>query len=233
MPTGDCERIVDGLLMQPVNAISSLAFVAVGLLVPVVVQRRVGTAGLLSSLFGLVLILVGVGSVAFHGPGGPVADWLHDSSISALLLLVIAVQIGRWTGWTSRRLAMSWGGLAAGLSLIGAIWPRLTDPLNAGLGFVAVMVVIGSGLRTDSRPSNDGSTRGKLIGAIIMAFGGGLMILSRTGGLLCAPDSVIQGHAIWHLAAAVGIGWYAVSVLLGPDPIDSKLSWPSSGRSIS
>ena len=85
MPLGDCERLVDGLLMQPVNALSSLCFVLAGGLVPVAVRRK-GTPVLLGAVFGFVLALVGVGSLLFHGPGGSLAGWVHDGSITALFL---------------------------------------------------------------------------------------------------------------------------------------------------
>ena len=39
------------------------------------------------------------------------------------------------------------------------------------------------------------------------------MLLSRTGAPLCFPDAVMQGHAIWHVLAAVGIGIYAAAAL--------------------
>ncbi len=39
-------------------------------------------------------------------------------------------------------------------------------------------------------------------------FGGGLVVWasSRTGGPWCDPESLLQGHAVWHVAAAVAVG---------------------------
>src|SRR6266550_3909435 len=53
-PMGDCERLHDGMLAEPVNALSSLAYVAAG----VYVFRRH------DRLQGAALVAVGVGSVA-------------------------------------------------------------------------------------------------------------------------------------------------------------------------
>ncbi len=39
-------------------------------------------------------------------------------------------------------------------------------------------------------------------GAVFVA-GGVVWALSRTGGPLCAPESILQGHALWHVLAAV------------------------------
>jgi len=31
--------------------------------------------------------------------------------------------------------------------------------------------------------------------------------LGATGGPLCDPNSLLQPHAVWHLAAATGVAW--------------------------
>lgn len=38
-------------------------------------------------------------------------------------------------------------------------------------------------------------------------FGVGLLVwfFSRTGGVLCNPDSMLQGHALWHGVAALAV----------------------------
>jgi hypothetical protein len=53
----------------------------------------------------------------------------------------------------------------------------------------------------------------------VLALGAIVMLLSRTGAPLCFPDAVMQGHAIWHVLAALGIGIYAVATFdLVPQP---------------
>lgn len=71
----DCEAFRAGLLGQPANAVSSLAYVVAGLWV----LRRGGPAGP-----AVALALVGVGSVLYHGPMSPGAGLAHDGSIAAL-----------------------------------------------------------------------------------------------------------------------------------------------------
>lgn len=85
----DCEALRDGLLGQPVNAVSSLAYVAAGLWV----LRRGGPPGP-----ALCLGLVGVGSVLYHGPMPRGAGLAHDGSIVALAGAVAVV------AWRRRRL---------------------------------------------------------------------------------------------------------------------------------
>ena len=34
--------------------------------------------------------------------------------------------------------------------------------------------------------------------------------LGATGGPWCDPDSVLQTHGLWHIGAAVAVGWWAI-----------------------
>lgn len=75
----DCEALRDGWLGQPVNALSSVAYVVAG----VYVLRRGGPR-----TTALALATVGVGSVLYHGPMPPGAGLAHDGSIVALAATV-------------------------------------------------------------------------------------------------------------------------------------------------
>lgn len=82
---GDCERLHDGLIAQPVNTASALAYVAVGAWL--IGRRRVG--------FGLAVAAAGIGSVDYHGPGSPAARLLHDGGLYAVAGLVAWHEVGR------------------------------------------------------------------------------------------------------------------------------------------
>ena len=49
------------------------------------------------------------------------------------------------------------------------------------------------------------------LGVLLAATGIGavLRFLGRTGALLCAPDSMLQAHAVWHVLAAIGVVAFA------------------------
>jgi hypothetical protein len=102
----DCEAVRDAVLGQPVNSLSSLAYVAAG----AYVLRRGGPR-----VPAVALMAVGVGSVAYHGPMPPGAEALHDGSIA-----VLAVTIGA-AAWRRRSLprppALALAALAAGAVL--------------------------------------------------------------------------------------------------------------------
>jgi hypothetical protein len=82
---GDCERLHDGLIAQPVNTASALAYVAVGAWL---VGRR-------QRMFGVAVAAAGIGSVDFHGPGSPAARLLHDGGLYAVVGYVAWQELAR------------------------------------------------------------------------------------------------------------------------------------------
>jgi hypothetical protein len=91
---GDCERLHDGLIAQPVNTASALAYVAVGAwLAGRGLRAGPGRRPLL--VVGLAVGLAGIGSVDYHGPGSPAARLLHDGGLYAVVGLVAWHEVGR------------------------------------------------------------------------------------------------------------------------------------------
>ena len=106
----DCERLRPGLVAQPVNTVTSLGYVVAGAVV--MARHHQGDPGRLRQvrLYSSMLALVGLGSVAFHGPQPPGARAMHDLPIPALLALAIGTPLVRarrgepaLPGWTRRR----------------------------------------------------------------------------------------------------------------------------------
>lgn len=132
----DCERIREGRIAQPVNTVTSAAFVVAG---AALALRAHGHPDhrLERVSYGAMLALVGAGSIAFHGPQPRGAKELHDWPIVALLSITVATPVARaargrtaFPGWTGRR-----GGLfattaaAAALSWFGGrTGARTCDP---------------------------------------------------------------------------------------------------------
>lgn len=79
---GDCERIRPGLIGQPVNTLSSLAFVAAA----VPVARGGGGWRWVAA----ATAFEGLGSVGYHGPGGRVAKAMHDLGLVAMVATTAA-----------------------------------------------------------------------------------------------------------------------------------------------
>ena len=101
----DCERIRPGLLGQPANAASSLAFVAAA----APIWRRGGAWRSVAA----ALAFEGVGSVAYHGPGGRVAKFVHDLGLLLLVLAFARVARDEPSSLRPRRLPAALGLAAA------------------------------------------------------------------------------------------------------------------------
>ncbi len=88
----DCEAVRDGILGQPANTVTSLAFVAAGLIVLDAVRRqRAGDPT--RRLFGWLLVAIGIGSVLYHGPHPPGARFVHDLPILGVVAFVVFVEV--------------------------------------------------------------------------------------------------------------------------------------------
>lgn len=94
----DCERIGNGFLAQPANAISSLAYVIAGAWI---LRRTAPRAQPVAIAGALALVGVGVGSFAYHGPQPSWADVAHDASILALAAVFAVLVVGEL--WRARR----------------------------------------------------------------------------------------------------------------------------------
>jgi hypothetical protein len=83
MAATDCEAVATGWLAQPVLAITSLAYVLVGIGI-VTASRRSGAVAV-----GVIVTMVGIGSVAFHGPQPAWAGLAHDVPIGLLAAAIV------------------------------------------------------------------------------------------------------------------------------------------------
>jgi hypothetical protein len=178
----DCEAVVQAVLGQPVNSITTLAFVIGGALI---ISRSN------HPWIGIASIATGVGSFLFHGPMPSYAEWVHDATL-AWLLLVVAAHGRSWERWAQ----------LPGLLIIAGVVaiPGTADPLGAALAAVAIVILV---MRDRSL-----STFGPLALLVVVAVIGRL---GATGGPLCHPDSVWQPHGLWHIGAAAAVTWWALA----------------------
>lgn len=177
----DCELIRFDLLGQPVNTITTLAFVVAGIWL----LRRAS-----SRWVGIALIATGFGSFLFHGPMPAWSEWAHDVTLAWLIVAVGALG-GRWE---ARSLILA----LLALGIVFAVAPGLADPIAIAL----TLIVVGSIIL--SRRSVNELAPLAFVAAVAV-----LGRLGSTAGPLCDPGSPFQLHGLWHVGAAVGVAWWA------------------------
>lgn len=202
----DCERLHDGLVAQPVNALTSLVYIATGLWTMRLATTRVGVGWLNPRTFGLVLVALGMGSFGFHGPQGEVARWLHSYSIAGVVLFVIALNLAKLKILSQSRAQQLALVVALALVPIFIVW-RNFDVAFAVPAVVVAVVLDMLALRQVSQPAGT-SVRYAAIAAVIVGAGV-LNALGRTDGALCSPSSLWQLHGAWHVLTATALGAWA------------------------
>jgi hypothetical protein len=148
----DCEQLRSGWLAQPANAISSLAYVAVG----VWLLWRSGRAGFDRRLLvagGVAMVGVGVGSFGYHGPQPAGAALVHNGSVWWLAFVLITRNIqllagARRMAWAAWRSAAPWMVLALTAYVAGRTGSSLCHPATLWQPHAAwhVLSALGLGL---------------------------------------------------------------------------------------
>ncbi|HMG25755.1 MAG TPA: ceramidase domain-containing protein [Acidimicrobiia bacterium] len=213
MGGSDCERIGQGLLGQPANTLSSLAYVLAGalLLWRAVAGRRHASLGCV--VYAAAVIAVGAGSVAFHGPMPGWGRFAHDLSIAAVLAFVIGYDVALVRGAAVARGLVIFGALTGVCAVVLTGWPDAADGLDVLLVAGAVAAEVAAARSPAARALAD--ARVWIVGAGVLAIGAILNALGRTGGPWCDADSLVQLHAVWHVVTAFVLWLYGVAVL-GP-----------------
>ncbi|UPH69910.1 ceramidase [Abyssibius alkaniclasticus] len=201
-----CERLGPGLLAEPLNLVSNLAF----LLAAALVWRRTRPDGLARAL-ALILFIIGLGSLAFHGFAQRWAALADVLPILAFILVYIYAATTRYLHQTW------WLGLVVTLAfipfamLLGRGMAALFGPLNGSVSYMPVlaMILAYAALLARKAPA---TARG-------LAIGAGILALSLTFRTLDAPlcaAAPIGLHFMWHILNAIMLGWMILVLLRHP-----------------
>jgi hypothetical protein len=182
----DCEHCRPGAITQPANTVSSLAYVAAG----ADLLRRPDP----DRPFAWAVVAVGVGSVAYHGPGGVLGRWAHDASLIAMLGLLALTDATKADGRPMPDAAVA--GVVGAAAV--AAHPRSSDAAQGAVGALAV-------LAEARRHITQATLREAVVSLPLLTAGLSLHILGRTGERWCRPDSVLQPHAAWHVLSAAAL----------------------------
>jgi hypothetical protein len=211
-----CERYGDGFLGQSANAVTSAAFVVAGAGILVarrwnVIHRDTPTRDRQTVVFALLVAGIGVGSFIQHGPNPSWQAYAHDLPLAAVLVFVATDAVSDLTG---RELSPAWW-LVPAVAMV----PVVASGDTASTIVQAVMAVAAIGLnlmRARRRPA----LRRTLHAALVTVAAGALIGTLSDRTSLCQADSLLQGHAVWHVLAAAAL-WRLASAI-------GARRWPSS-----
>lgn len=208
MGSSDCEAIGEALLKQPVNAVTSFAYVVVALIV-VVLAVRGRRAIVPSVVYGSCVAAIGFGSVLFHGPQTRGSQVLHDLPILLTLLFVMIADVAVLVPRLRRPWLVFVGASAAATALTIA---------DSGLGNAATGIVVATTVVLEvvvyrTRARNAAPRRQLAIYGLILAVvavAAAAWLLGRTDSPVCDPDAIVQFHGLWHLISATlfGLWWW-------------------------
>lgn len=210
-----CEASQPGLIKQPVNTWSNLGFVAAGLCMARLlwVGRYGRNANALTrsrffaAFFTSLVILIGPCSMAMHATETGFAGWLDVFSMHLMASFITGFAAQRFYGLRPRAFTGLFLAVMA-VCLVAQELPwRIPVFGHAGNLVFGIFIFTGSVfefLNTHVRRLDHRPLWGYLsAAAILTAFL--IWNLTQTGCALCDPQSVIQGHGIWHLLCALSL----------------------------
>jgi hypothetical protein len=204
----DCERRDSWWFEQDVNAWTSLAYAAAAAVLVVAVVR--GRLPRVLLVLAVATGLEGIGSLLFHGATSDTGHLVHDVGVVAILGFV--------AGWHAGRLAAAadtgaGAGAAAATAIAVVAWPVASGATTVVAG-VSVAVVVASEFLARRRGMPPVVTRPLLVLTAVAAV---VWVAGSSGSAVCAEDSWIQWHGLWHVLSAVLIvAWAARAAAAAP-----------------
>lgn len=202
-----CEMPRTGaFLLQPANSVSSFGFVFAGFLMILIARSRDWMSAfqpLAASILGVSAIIVGVGSVLLHATltlWGQFFDVLGMYLVSGFFLIYA---IAKWRGIADRRAMFYYAVLCVVLVAILYALPDVRRWLFAVILLAAIIVEL-----VFARPLRPQVRTGYYIAGLVANIVAFTIWNLDQRGQLCSPDSLLQGHAVWHLLGAVAL-WFA------------------------
>ena len=196
------------LILQPADSWSAYGYVLAGFLMIVLARARTWDSAfprMAAATFGVTAIMVGIGSVLLHATltlWGQFLDVLGMYLVGSFLLVRA---IARWRSIPDRVAILMYLALCAALTAVLIVEPEVRRWLFAVVLIAAILAEL-----ILARPLRNGAmVRFYLLGILAKAVAFAIWIMDQRG-TLCAPGSIVQGHAIWHLLGAVSI-WMSFS----------------------
>lgn len=194
----DCERIRSGHIGQPANALSAAWLTMSGGWIAWRHRHHDHAA-----LVGAVVAAAGVGSVAYHGPGGRLSGWAHDATIAAMLGVIGLEDVIEVRPDLAPVATSVYAAAMGAVGTLLAVRPDTVRALSALLAGSALVAEVSA-----RRLARGDTARAHRLAEALMAGALVAYVAGRTGAPTCRPDSWIQPHGLWHtLSGAAMAAW--------------------------
>jgi Ceramidase len=191
-----CEQRLCAWVVEPSNAWSNLAYVAVGVWI---LWRRRGDLGTAVTAIGVACVLLGVASFSFHATGVRVFEVADLAGMYLVSGLALTFALQRVRGWSDGTAVAFFAGLVALSSLL------MIALGNDGIVMFAVQVIAAVVLEYRLYPMTPAAA-GRWLLRAVGALAVGFVVWTLDRGPLCNPQNhVLTGHAVWHALTALSL----------------------------
>lgn len=207
-----CEYVASGLLREPVNTVSNLAFVVSGLVMAWQAGSMRANAftqtPMIVFLFAAFAIFLGFGSGAMHATQTDLGGEFDLLGMYLVAGFILAYAMRRYFGF-------GWGGFFAVLiasvlfcEAVGLyrqpVVPIVNYAGDAAFALVIALAVLFEAMNMWLRGAQRESSWGVYaLLSFLAAFA--VWNFGRTEDSVCRPESWLQPHALWHLLFALAI----------------------------
>jgi hypothetical protein len=194
---------IGALVLQPADSWSSYGYVLIGFLMMLIAGGHDGGSAmppLAARTLGITAIIVGLGSVLMHATltlWGQFLDVLGMYLVGSFLLVRA---LARWRRIPDGRAILLYIALCACLTVGLIVVPEVRRWLFAVLLNLAILIELGF-----ARPLRPGARLALYIGGILATALAFVIWILDQQGVVCAPHSLLQGHAAWHLLGAFSL----------------------------
>jgi hypothetical protein len=199
-----CERLAPGLIGEPLNTLSNLAFFAAAWLVARDARRlRAMRADI--AVLAVLSVVVGIGSIVFHMLATTWAKWLDLLPIFVFQLAFLWIYARRGLRWRALPSAV----LVAAFLAIALYARQFEEPLNGSITYAPALVTLFA-LGLHHRATHGGELPLLLIAAGVFT----LSLFLRTIDVAACTRFPLGTHFLWHLLNGVVL-YLAVRSQLG------------------
>lgn len=205
LPNCWCEATrLGSTILEPVNAWTNIIFVTTGLIFLLLPYLFINRKNILTSdaifprLYGFAMIFVGLGSFFFHSSQTFVGQWFDVFGMYLVTMFYISYNFLRIRFFNKTSFLIFY---LASTVVLGFIIYFIPETRRWLFGVSIIFIILQSVLiQLRSKPVMQNKF---LVASIISYVVAQVMWVLDKNRIWCEPESLINGHAIWHVLTAV------------------------------